>query len=86
MNTKTAVCAYGKSSSVQSVFERLFTMYLSNYSKSYSYGALIDLPDSVCYRVADDSKREEMAEKCVEYLNKNCDGNFFCAIRQRTIK
>lgn len=83
MNSKTAVCAYGKQGTVERVFERLFTMYLSNYSGAYYYGAVIDLPDSVCYRAPDDGAREEMARKCVEYLNKRCEGRFFCVMRQR---
>jgi hypothetical protein len=58
-------------------------MYLSNHSKSYYYGAIIDLQDSVCYRAPTDTAREEMAKKCVDYLNKNGDASFFCAVRQR---
>lgn len=83
MNSRTLICAYGKCSSVESIFERLFTMYLSNNSRNYCYGAIIDLPDSVCYRSAHDFLKEEMAEKCMNYLSKNCDGSFFCSIRQR---
>ena len=74
--------AYGKNEEVEETLERLFSMYLSNYSKSYYYGAIIDHPDSVCYRTCGDVEREEKARKCAERLNRECEGRFFCALRQ----
>ena len=59
MKSKTIVCAYGKNEPVERVFERLCAMYTSNYSPSYFYCALIDLPDGISYRTAGDKKIEE---------------------------
>lgn len=83
LNSKTLVCAYGRDGSVEGVFERLLYMCLSNYSKSYVYGALLDLPSSVCYRQMQDYEIEEKAKKYLAMLKNQVSGSFFCAIRQR---
>lgn len=86
LNSKTLVCAYGMGGSVESVFERLLYMCLSNYSKSYVYGAVLDLPSSVCYREMHDYEIEDKAKRYLDMLKKRVRGSFFCVIRQRRYK
>ena len=86
MNSKTVVCAYGKNEPIERIFERLHAMYLSNFSRSYVYCALIDLPDAFCYRNAGDGELEEKAERYIKRLENECEGQFFCGIRQRRIE
>ena len=86
LNSKTLVCAYGMGGSVESVFERLLYMCLSNYSKSYVYGAVLDLPSSVCYREMHDYEIEDKAKRYLDMLKKRVSGSFFCVIRQRRYK
>ncbi len=83
MNTKTLVCAYGSGEYVKRTFERLFCMYLSNYSKSYTYCALIDLPAGTHYRLAGDESIESKVKVYTDFLERNCEGRFFGAVRQR---
>ena len=83
MKSITAVCVYGKDGGVDRAFERLMTMFTSNHSESYYYGAVIDLKDSLSYRATGDGECEERARKCIEQLTKCFGKRFFCAIRQR---
>lgn len=85
MKSKTVVCVYGKNECVETVAKRLLAMYTSNYSESYVYGAVIDLPDAISYRIAGDMSTEEKAKRLVEYMHDRYKGEFFCAIRQRRI-
>ncbi len=85
MQSRTVVCVYGKNESVETIAKRLSALYTSNYSKSYMYGAIIDLPDAISYRIAGDLSTEEKAKRMVEYMSGRYNGNFFCAVRQRRI-
>ena len=85
MNNRTLICSYGKNTSVKRIFERLYAMYISNYSEAYVYCALIDLPDGDMYRMAGDILIEEEAKKYLAGLSSKCKGQFFCGIRQRRI-
>lgn len=86
MKSRTVVCVYGKNEPVEMIMERLNAMYVSNYSESYVYGALIDLPDAISYRTAGDLMLEEKAQELIRVMNARYDGAFFCAIRQRRIR
>lgn len=83
ISKETVVCAYENHGNISEAFKRLFGMYLSNYSKKYSYGAIIDLPGSLSYRALGDDKIEAEAKRFVERMSKECEGRFFCMIRQR---
>ena len=83
ISKETVVCAYENRGNINEAFKRLFGMYLSNYSKKYSYGAIIDLPGALSYRALGDDKIEAEAKKFVERMSGECDGRFFCMIRQR---
>ncbi len=86
MKSRTVVCVYGKNEPIERVMERLNAMYVSNYSKNYVYGALIDLPDAISYRVSGDQQTEEKAQELVKMLSARYGSAFFCAIRQRRIR
>ncbi len=83
MANKVLVCSYGKGSDIESVFERLYGMYLTNFDASFCFCALIDLPDAISYRVSGDRDIEERARHLTRELNRERSNSFFCAIRQR---
>lgn len=85
MKSKTVVCVYGKNENVEITAKRLSVLYTSNYSASYVYGAVIDLPDAISYRIAGDTSTEEKAKRLAEYMCSHYNGEFFCAVRQRRI-
>ena len=85
MKSRTVVCVYGKNEPIDRVMQRLRATFLSNYSKSYVYGAIIDLPDAISYRVLGDLKTEERAGELIGLLKNEYGDAFFCAIRQRRI-
>ena len=86
MKSKTIVCAYGKNEAVEDIFLRLYAIYLSNFSESYVYFALIDLPDGISYRMAGDSLIEDEAMRLFEKFNGHFGGRLTCAVRQRRSK
>jgi hypothetical protein len=83
MKSKTIVCAYSKNEPIERAFERLLAMYTSNYSDSYTYCVLIDLPDGISYRMAGDSLLEDEAQRLFGLLNGKFGNRLICAVRQR---
>ncbi len=85
---KIAVAVFTKISGnvtlcVEKAFYKALFLHLSNYFENAIYGAVIDLPDSPCYKSYGDREITEAVSRCYGALPKKYKDSFFVIVRAR---
>ncbi len=79
----TVIAVYEADGDAEKAFKRLDAIYNSNYIKDAIYGAVIDLPPSVCYSTVSDERIVDAAKRYYDEIKRGKRERFFCALRPR---